>query len=40
MRPKRSLPLIVMFVLSLLATIALLVAWVIYIARSSSRLSR
>ncbi len=40
MRPKRSLPLIVIFVLSLLATIALLVAWVIYIVRSSTRLEQ
>lgn len=40
MRPKRSLPLIVIFLLSLLATIALLVAWVIYIVRSSTRLEQ
>lgn len=40
MQPKRSLPLIVMFILSLLATIALLVAWVVYIVRSSSRLEQ
>jgi len=40
MRPKRSLPLIVIFILSLLATIALLVAWVIYIVRSSTRMEQ
>ena len=40
MHSKRSLPLVVTFVLSLLATIALLVAWVVYIVRSSTRLEQ
>lgn len=40
MHPKRSFPLIATFVLSLGAVIALLVTWVVYIVRSSSRLEQ
>lgn len=40
MQVKRSLPLILTFVLSLAATVALLVTWVVYIVRSSSRLEQ
>ena len=40
MHAKRSLPVVITYVLSLLATIALLVAWVVYIVRSGSRIEQ
>jgi signal transduction histidine kinase len=40
MHAKRSLPVVITYVLSLLATTALLVAWVVYIVRSSSRIEQ
>jgi len=40
MHAKRARPLITIFVLSVLATVALLVAWVLYIVRSSLRIGQ